>query len=197
MYYPAQPLSRRCLFYGEGALRIIVRQFTGLMKVYQAAIRRASHSAECALYDKARIPLTVPQTRVAEKQRKRVMAKVQYNFGVWYYNGYHLLKDHKPGAGVVSQSRSVRLAEAQDAIGVMFMQGEGVSGLPTGAGVSQSCSLGLLRWQTHLGIMFAFGRGVAQATDRLSHGIEKQQNRILRKRNIQLGVHIARKRRSK
>ncbi len=55
------------------------------------------------------------------------MAKVQYNFGVWYYNGYHLLKDHNPALEWYRRAAAQGLAEAQDAIGVMFMQGEGVS----------------------------------------------------------------------
>ncbi len=55
------------------------------------------------------------------------MAKVQYNFGVWYYNGYHLLKDHNLALEWYRRAAAQGLAEAQDAIGVMFMQGESVS----------------------------------------------------------------------
>ncbi len=115
------------------------------------------------------------------------MAKVQYNFGVWYYNGYHLLKDHNPALEWYRRAAAQRLAEAQDAIGVMFMQGEAFLRTTNRRwrGIAKPLA-GLPAAQTHLGIMSAFGRGVAQSDRQAIAWYRKQQNRILRKRNISL-----------
>ncbi len=51
MYYPRNFISALPIFMVKACLRIIVRQFTGLIKVYQAAMRRAIPLN--VLYDKA------------------------------------------------------------------------------------------------------------------------------------------------
>ncbi len=97
-----------------------------------------------------------------------------------------LIERSQSGAGVVSQSRSAGIGRGAGCDRRDVYAGrERFSGLPTGAGVvSQSrspraaCCKRI--WASCLHLVAASRK----ATDRLSHGIEKQQNRILRKRNI-------------
>lgn len=193
MYYPAQLYLGVAYFYGEGVPQDY-RQAVYWLNEGIPGSYTPGHIPLNALYDKAHPADRVHSQTWYRKTAQRVMAKVQYNFGVWYYNGYHLLKDHNLALEWYRRAAAQGLAEAQDAIGVMFMQGEGVSQDYQQAlawyrkAARQGCLLRKRIWASCLHLVAASRK----ATDRLSHGIEKQQNRILRKRNISLAWHIAR-----
>lgn len=143
-----------------------------------------------ALYDKAHPADRVYSQKWYRKTAESVMAKVQYNFGVWYYNGYHLSKDHNLALEWYRKAAAQGLAEAQDAIGVMFMQDEGVSQDYQQAltWYRKAARQGLPAAQTHLGIMSAFGRGVVQSDRQAIAWYRKAAKHYFAKAQYQLGV---------
>ncbi|KAB0022920.1 sel1 repeat family protein, partial [Escherichia coli] len=93
MYYPAQLYLGVAYFYGEGVPQDY-RQAVYWLNEGIPGSYTPGHIPLNALYDKAHPADRVHSQTWYRKTAQRVMAKVQYNFGVWYYNGYHLLKDH-------------------------------------------------------------------------------------------------------
>ncbi len=108
-----------------------------------------------------------------------------------YYNGYHLLKDHNPArcwSGIAEPQAKVDAGEAQDAIGVMrFAQGEGASEQQARWRGTQPLAVGRLPRKRIWHHVCIWSRRRAKRRQ-LSHGIEKQQNRIFAKAQYQLLV---------
>lgn len=189
MYYPAQLYLGVAYFYGEGVPQDY-RQAVYWLNEGIPSSYTPGHIPLNALYDKAHPADRVHSQTWYRKTAQRVMAKVQYNFGVWYYNGYHLLKDHNLALEWYRRAAAQGLAEAQDAIGVMFMQGEGVSQdyQQALAWYRKAARQGLPAAQTHLGIMSAFGRGVAQSDRQAIAWYRKAAKQDFAKAQYQLGV---------
>ncbi|SUH33366.1 tetratricopeptide repeat protein [Salmonella enterica subsp. enterica] len=108
MYYPAQLYLGVAYFYGEGVPQDY-RQAVYWLNEGIPGSYTPGHIPLNALYDKAHPADRVHSQTWYRKTAQRVMAKVQYNFGVWYLQRLSLIERSQPGAGVVSQSRSARI----------------------------------------------------------------------------------------
>jgi FOG: TPR repeat, SEL1 subfamily len=92
------------------------------------AVRRGYAPGQLPLgeiYDKAHRPEQVHSQAWYRQTAEREIAKVQYNFGVWYYNGYHLNKDRQLALEWYLKAAERGLVDAEKAVAGMYLRGEG------------------------------------------------------------------------
>lgn len=117
-----------------------------------------------ALYDKAHPADRVYSQTWYRKTAESVMAKVQYNFGVWYYNGYHLSKDRNLALTWYRKAARQGQPAAQTHPGIMSAFGRGVvqSDRQAIAWYRKAAKHDFAEAQYQLGAAYSTGKGVPE-----------------------------------
>ncbi len=143
MYQPAQFYLVEAYFTGRG----VEQDYRLAVYWLNEAVRGGYAPGQLPLgeiYDKAHRPEQVHSQAWYRQTAEREIAKVQYNFGVWYYNGYHLNKDRQLALEWYLKAAERGLVDAEKAVaGSVFAWRRYEKEHPAGADVVLPCGRAL------------------------------------------------------